>query len=436
MLTACVQACACHGALATRSRSGQFVVHSENPTVPTLRQPAQVDSALVWLEPDPLIVSCERIKQGLLRQLGLTDRWEGQIHLWLSPRVVANAAPPVVSTRYPEAWRYDVNLPQQADPTALLRTLVYTLLTEYANRFPGSHAAELPIWFIEGLTGQLMAVGGPDLVFQPNALVQKAGEGWAQLQATTRNQRLADARIATRRYLGAHPALSFNELSLPIPELLNGTNLEHYRVCARLFVGELQRMPGGEQRLQSMLGQLTSTLNWQTAFLRAFEPTFPQLLEVEKWWAVTLAAFLERDEFHAWPLELSLKRLEEVLRVEIEVRSGPGDPPQRDRLTLTEMINRWALAQQAPVLQTKLNQLTALQTDVAQPVVPIVVGYRAALSAYLEQRVRKPPAPAPRGRPATELSVVTRDTLRRLEDLDRQRASLATAPPQPPTARR
>src|SRR5512140_3656676 len=71
-------------AVVTQSRSGQFLVHSETATTPSLmRGPSSAGGTLVSLEPEPVAVFCERIKQALLRELGLGDHWQGQIHVRL-----------------------------------------------------------------------------------------------------------------------------------------------------------------------------------------------------------------------------------------------------------------------------------------------------------------------------------------------------------------
>jgi hypothetical protein len=392
-----------------------------------LSQSPVVGGDLIWLEPDPLAVSCERVKDALLRQLGAPDRWLGQVHLWLSPNPAVVDLPPVVATRYPEAWRYDLHLPQQADPKALVRALLYTLLREIAERSPGSHAAELPIWLVEGLTGELLTTAGPDLVFQPNALMAKAGDRWAQVQPSIRNQRLADTRAGLRNRLRSHPPLTFNELSLPTPGLLHGENLRTYQACAQLFFQELQRLPRSQAALGAMLSQLTQTLNWQTAFLRAYEPWFPRLLDVEKWWAVTLAQFTGRDELHAWPREVSLDQLGQLLQVPVEVRARPQDLPQRRTVSLAQVIREWDYGWQTTILRQKINLLMALETDVPLDMVPLVEAYLNTLAGYLERRSRFPAAGALSGRATVEFGLLRRDTLRRLAALDRQRAKLAAA---------
>ena len=54
-------------------------------------------------------------------------------------------------------------------------------------------------------------------------------------------------------------------------------------------MGELLRLPDGRACLQRMLAQLPQHYNWQFAFLEAFHARFERPLDVEKWWALSLA---------------------------------------------------------------------------------------------------------------------------------------------------
>ena len=66
--------------VASRSISGQFLVHSSRSlSGPDLTLTS--DSSLVPLDPARLLVSCERIKQKLLHELGVAGPWRGKIFL-------------------------------------------------------------------------------------------------------------------------------------------------------------------------------------------------------------------------------------------------------------------------------------------------------------------------------------------------------------------
>src|SRR3954468_5280386 len=73
-------------AFVTRSQSGQFVIHANQPTasfVPNFNSRANTN--VIRLDPARLTVAAERIKQLLWRNLATTAPWRGKIHLFLHP---------------------------------------------------------------------------------------------------------------------------------------------------------------------------------------------------------------------------------------------------------------------------------------------------------------------------------------------------------------
>jgi hypothetical protein len=393
--------------------------------------PVSKQSKLISLEPDPVAVSCERIKDALLQELGAPDRWQGQIHLWLRPVMSLGEPLRVASTRFADRWQHAVQLPEQVEATVLVRLMVQALLTEIATRWPGPNPPEIPIWLVEGLTGRLLARAGPDLALEPNALINKVGEFWGQVLPSTRHQRPAEVTAALRRQLQSRAALTFTELSLPSTEMLTGENLDHYRACAQLLVGELLRLPNGPQTLWAMLQQLTQHLNWQTAFLLAYQAHFPRLLEVEKWWALTVTQFTGRDEANAWPLPTSLQKLEDLLQVSMEIRTGPNSLPRRVVVPLQQVLGGWEFAQQIQLLQLKLHQLEFLQARMPPELLPLVSNYLATLKRYLEGRMLPSMARGHQRQAPVPATALLRQTLRALDELDRQRAKLAPLNPAP-----
>ena len=407
-------------------------MHSPHATPPTLaRLPVSQRSRLVSLEPGPLAVSCERIKDALLQELGAPDRWQGQIHLWLRPGLRPSEPLRVVSTRFADRWQHALQLPEEVEATALVRIIVQVLLTEIATRSPGPNPPEIPIWLVEGLTGRLLARPGPDLVLEPNPLYNKVNDFWGQVLPSTRQQRPADVSAALRRQLQSRAPLTFTELSLPTAEMLTAENLDNYRACAQLLVGELLRLPNGPQTLWAVLQQLTQHLNWQTAFLLAYQAHFPRLLAVEKWWALAITQFTGRDEANAWPLLTSLQKLQDVLQISLEIRSGPNELPRRVAVPLQQFLGGSAFAQQSPLLQFKLRQLEFLRARVPPELVPLVSNYLATLGRYLAQAVLPSMAGGYQQEAPLPAKALLRQTLRALDELDRQRAKLAPPSPAP-----
>jgi len=98
-----------------------------------------------------------------------------------------------------------------------------------------------------------------------------------------------DPLFLVRRRLGLNPPVTFTQLSLPDPEHLSGPGWDIYQSCSQLFLERLLSLKDGRVKLRIMLSSLPYYLNWQSAFLKAFEQDFPSMLEAEKWWAVNLA---------------------------------------------------------------------------------------------------------------------------------------------------
>src|SRR5207249_7185664 len=131
------------------SSSGQFVVRG--PAIAQLSTNSGfADSTLVELDPNVLAVTCERIKQALLRELTLADLWRGRVYLEINSALSTNQAPIVFAKPYLDGWQYQVELAPSIEKPKLVSSLVQVLLMEIANRNAGLRSAEIPIWHSEG----------------------------------------------------------------------------------------------------------------------------------------------------------------------------------------------------------------------------------------------------------------------------------------------
>jgi hypothetical protein len=295
------------------------------------------------------------------------------------------------------------------------------LLTEFANRAPGLHPPAIPIWLVEGLSARLMTSVGPDLVVTLNPLLTKLGDSVGQLQDISRDRIGAPTLQEVRAWLLGRTPLTFNELSLPDPEQLAGDNLTTYRRCAELLFFELQRLPRGRRCLTAMLARLPESLNWQTAFLRAFESHFGRLLDVEKWWSVTSRHFLLGDQPHAWSRETTVGKLSEVLQVRVEVRAAPDATPRPGLVSLQEFIAKSDFGTQRSLINGRLGHLKVIKTSGALELVPLIENYISVLEDYLTQRAKAGYAPHPRRVAPSPPALLLRETTRRLDQLDRER---------------
>jgi hypothetical protein len=389
--------------------SGQFVIHGAPSAAPySAMREAGLNNSPIRVEPALLAVTCDRVKQALLRELDCPDQWRGKIHFFIRFTPIKNPQVTIQSQFYSDGWQGQVEVPDEIQPDKLVRTIVQVLLLEMANRTPGSGLAEIPLWLTEGLTQLLLRSVGPNLVLQP------------QTRLLLRETK-ADPLLSARIHLRQRQALSFSELSLPATAQFAGEAWENYQDGAVLLVHELRRLPNGRERLLAMLSELPQCLNWQTAFYRAFHSFFQQPIDVEKWWAVAVINAAGREQWQSLPTELTLEKLDAVLRLSVQVRPTPEALPAPANLTLQEFIQQWEYAAQRVLLPSKIGQLAALHSSAAPQLAPLIHQYREALQWYLQQHSKSgADSLAAAAQPIRPILLVRR-TVQKLNALDKQR---------------
>jgi hypothetical protein len=382
---------------------------------------AATNASLVRLEPALLSVSAERIKDSLRRQLGieLNAPWQGKIFLVLHPAQSPDEDVTVVSQPYLNGWNYRVHLPDVLSQTRFLRAMTGVWLLELANRSDtGARSAEIPAWLTDGLSQQLLVPGLPEIILSaPNKLVN----GLPQSRMVT-TQRGLDPLADARRVLRDHPALTFGQLSWPTDAQLTGGDGGAYRASAQLFVSELLDLKDGPARLCAMLAALPGCYNWQTAFQTAFRENFPRPLDVEKWWALQVVNFVAHGPGPRWTPAVSREKLDEILRVPVEVWTASNALPARTGVSLQAVIRNFEPSRQTAILQTKLRDLELAQLRMAAPLAALTDEYRQTVASYLGQNkeIRQPlwsKHPLPQKTSA-------RATLKKLDKLDAQRQAI------------
>lgn len=414
------------------SRSGQFVIHSPYTTTPTLSQfPAGTNSGRITLAPDPLAVSCERIKTGVLRELDAPDQWRGKVQVWIRSRLRAGMPPGFVSTRYADGWQYTLEFPEEIEASALVRAVVLAVLTEMANRHATQRPAEVPLWLVDGLAARITSLVGPDPVVSPTPLDARLAQSLGQLAAAPKTRVGAENLSEIRAWIQGRRALTFAELSQPPPALLVDEVYTTYRYSAQLLVAQLQNLRQGRRCLQAMVFGLGRSLNWQTAFLQAFGQHFERLLDVEKWWTVATQSFVQGDQPNSWPRSVSLAKLADALQVRVDVQERAGGPRRPGALPLQEFIGRTTFAGHREAVRLRIRRLEALERTAAPDTVPLVRNYRSALEDYLTQRLSSGRSTISKRVGALPPAFLVREARRRLEELDRQRDQLARVPEVP-----
>jgi hypothetical protein len=369
-----------------RSYSGQFIAYaSRSARLPPSLSSVATNQDFVQLEPTLATVSCERIKQLLLRELNVTAPWRGTIYLVLYPASGAGDTVTIKSEGFKNGWQYRVELPTVVARPRYVRAIVQVLLLELANRRTPGRGAEIPHWLVEGFSQLLLASSEVEIILSP----PRAAPNGLNISASFAASRKQTLLQLANQKLGGRPPLTFDALSWPTEhDLADGAGGQAYRGSAQLFVSELLRFPDGRACLQTMLSRLSQHRNWQFAFLEAFHTHFQRPLDVEKWWALSLAQASGRYTAQVWPLVESWQKLDQAIHAAAQVRTRTNELPLRAEVSLQTIIREWDPLRQTQALANTLRELGLLRPHIAQEYAGLVQDYCQAIGEYLQQRDR------------------------------------------------
>ncbi len=405
----------------TSSQTGQFVV--QGPRLPRGRAltPRRGPDAVREINPQTLAVSCDRIKSEILKWLDAPDVWRagggriGKIYVQIDATIRTNTAPSVAARSYENGWQYHVHVPKALAEDRLVRGIVQAVTMELASRRGNQRAGEPPLWLVEGLTQVVLASVPEGVILEPQT-------------RTGADYRGTEPLDALRDQLTRRAPLAFHELGQPDFSRMGAAEWKHFSASAHLAVRELVRLPQGPTRFATWLGTMQQHWNWQTGFLESFSPPFRSLLDVEKWWALTVANFTGRNQASAWPPEFALRKLEETLQP-IGVLPGAGSRPSR--LSLENVLLTWDFPRQQPLLRQLLQQLNAIRIHSPPTLSPLAFRYLDLLEEYSQARSRIGFSPGFRGQPMASVKLVVREAVGRLRELEAERARLAAELAQP-----
>lgn len=373
----------------------------------------QSTSEVAYLRLDPALtaVSLERIRQALYGELNIPDKWRGPVTVNTFPSQEDSPPITVTSIQYADGWGYRVEIPEIVEKSRFVRCAVNVILREFANRNAATREAELPPWLAEGLASELEATSLTSLALEPTPPT-----------GLVRVERGHDPLRQAREVVRSGGLLTFTQLSLPTDAELSGANRQRFQACSHLFVHELIRLRGGRESMRDMLERLPQHLNWQTAFLRAFESRFPRLIDVDKWYTLTITHVSGRDNTSLWPADTTLARLDEILSTTVQVRAEANDLPLSAPVRLQRILVELEPYKQTPVLELKRLQLEMLQGRATPEFTGLIGDYLQTVDTCLH-RSR---AAANRNAPAGSKGVATPDILRRLDTLDQRLEAIRT----------
>ena len=387
------------------SRSQQFVVFGSPPGTelgpPSL---SLIESNHVQMEPTLLVLTCERVRTELLRELGVGDAWSGRIQVHVQGDLRPTEPVVVESQWFANGWHYRMVVPGQLDRPRLVRSLTRVLLLEIANRGNRSQRpAEIPIWLEEGLATHLLALHGDNLVPE------------TRTQFTRVQNASPDLFLEARRLLGGRELVAFMDLTLARPDQFTDEQWEVFRRTTQLLVAELLNLPEGRAALLETLRQLPAYMNPQLAFLRGYARRFPTMLDAEKWWSVVWMNFTARDRHMRLSSAHSLGQLDEILTAPIAVRHGTNSVPGRKDLPLREVIAHTEFSRHQQAVIQAAFQLQILQHTAPVEFSRLIGDYRQTLLHYLKRRLDYSSRNA-------DAKLATREVLEKLDLLDVIRA--------------
>ena len=406
LLSHCTYVHAALEPITLRSRSGQFIITG----IPVNALPLTPTPTNTFLRLDPAVmaVSCERIKESLLADLGVSDAWRDTVAISLRP--VRHHEEPIdlLSTRFRDKWNYQVAMPDHIARAKLLKAVVQVLLLEMAQRDSLEHSAEIPFWLSEGLAAHLEANALHGLTLEPHTSTVTAG-------------RKRDPTATAREILRTARPLTIEQLSWPAPEQFSCEVGVVYRACSHLLTSELLRLENGPRCVQRTIAGLARHLNWQTAFLRGFAEHFQKMVDVEKWWALRTTHFTGVETMSLWTAEQTLAQLDAALIAEMQVRESTNSLPRTDRLSLQQVLSKTRSPQREALIQAKVQVLDVVRLRSATGLAPLVEAYENTLQDYLRAPRMTYSAIEPASVPR-RLSLP--ETVQRLNELDNDREAL------------
>jgi len=369
-----------------------------------------------------LVISAERIKQDLWRELEANQPWRGKIIIMLYPAAGPEDGAVISSERFNDGWQYHVLLPNVVERGRYVRAITQVLLLELANRSAGLRSAEIPTWLVEGMARQILASKEVEIILPPPATRVNG----IAVTSTLDDGRWESPLNRAHKQLTSYPPLTFQDLSWPAQAQLADEAGELYRSSAQLFVSSLLRLNDGRACFRAFLAELPRNYNWQFAFFRAFQTHFFGLLEIEKWWALEVASFTGYDLTQVWPPDKSWQKLDDAVRSGIQVRTSADELPFHAQASLQNIVRDWDPVPQTLALQSKLRELETIKARISRDLFFLVEDYHKVIAAYLDNRDKTGLILGLRKKAAHRRAVVV--ALMQLNALDSQRLALRPAP--------
>ena len=401
-----------------QSKSGQFVITWANDLVHTPHlNTLERSRGFIALTPDLVSFTAERIKEGIIEALGVQDTWRNKIRITFSSGR-RNTQPFVtLPTRYSNGWGYRVLLKPKISEDVWVRNLVHVILLEMVNRPSPEHMCDPPAWLVEGLRQYVvhsslldpsLTVGDMIEVGNSNNRLGKPVPWFYKRKST----------FLAKEFLRANDPLTAGQIFEASSGITSSSNFRH---CAHLMFAEMLQINQGARLMHRFIELLPQYFNAQTAFHRAYSQTFPNMLELEKWWAVTTASITQFNDKRRWDMEKSLYELGAILNPPAKVALDKDSLPAWRKFTFKDVLAYWEGEQRIAQLDHITQQLKLLKAQSLLEIIPLVDQYLTFIGEFKDHLSQVGFAPDRRGELMARESQIIKSGLRRLAKLEKER---------------
>lgn len=401
-----------------QSKSGQFVITWANdlvriPSLNTLER----SRGLIALTPDLVSLTAERIKEGIIEALGVQDTWRNKIRIIISSGRRHSEPFLTLPTRYTNGWGYRVVLKPKISEDVWVRNLIHVILLEIVNRPSPEHMCDPPEWLVEGMRQYVVHSSLMDHSLTVDDMVE-VGNSNNRLGKPVPWFYKRKPTFVAKEFLRVNDPLTADQIFQARPEIVSSSNFRH---CAHLMFAELLKINQGAVSMHRFVELLPQYFNAQTAFHRAYSKSFPNMLELEKWWAVITASVTQFNDKRRWDMERSLSELGVILNPAAKIALDKESLPTWRKFTFKDVLAYWKGEQRISQLDHITHQLQLLKAQSLLEVIPLVDQYLVLISEFKDQLSQVGYAPDKRGQLVARESQIIKSGLRRLAKLEKER---------------
>ncbi|MDA7618054.1 MAG: hypothetical protein P8L18_11705 [Verrucomicrobiota bacterium] len=401
-----------------QSRSGQFLVSWVKDFAYTPRPNAlERSQGMVALTPELIALTAEQTKDAVLQALGVRDTWRHKIRITLSTRQGVQAPFIAIPMRYSDGWGYRVLLKPKIEEDAWIKHLIHVILLEIVNRPSPEKMCDPPAWLVEGMRAYVVhsAIVDPSLTVEDMVVV---GAENRQLGNPVPSFLKRESTFQAKAFFRSNSPLSAAQLFQADVATQTTPGFRH---GAHLMFRELCLMPQGKVSMIRFIEMMPRFLNWQTAFHKSHQDTFPNMLGLEKWWAVLTASITQYNEGRRWNMKRSLDELGRILNPPAKIATDPGTLPQWQTVPFKEVIASWGAEERSLQIKHFTRQLEILKANSLFEVVPVIEGYLEWMQGFGDALGRVGFDPLQRGQLVLREGQIIRRATEQLERLEQER---------------